>query len=369
MSLRPRDEIANLQPCPHGGINYAELRALGLTPASVLDFSVCTNPFMPPPGIKKLMNKIDISKYPDSEATELRERLAQILQITPDNILVGSGTTELIRLIALTYLAPKDPALIAAPTYGDYEVACRIAGAEPITHWAGDQDNFSLKVAEIINSIRAHRPRAIFICNPNNPTGQYLSRREVDQLAKASRDCLLIIDEAYLNFVENSWPSTDLISRGNVVLLRSLTKDYGLAGLRLGYAIASREIINNLRQVCPPWNVNTIAQKIGAAVLDKMAYREQSQKKVSRAKQFLIKELTRLGFLTLPSETNYFLVKVGSARQFRTALLKRGILVRDGTSFGLPEYVRIAPRTLPECRQLITAIESVTRCGRQPTTE
>ena len=148
-----------------------------------------------------------------------------------------------------------------------------------------------------------------------------------------------------------------------MVILRSMTKEYGLAGLRLGYTIASQEITDNLRRVCPPWNVNAVAQKIGAEVLADVDYLEQSKQKINEAKQFLIEELSRLGFQPLPSDAHYFLVKVGDARAFRTALLKRGIQVRDGTSFGLPEYVRIGPRTMPECQRLITTINELKKKG------
>jgi histidinol-phosphate aminotransferase len=211
-------------------------------------------------------------------------------------------------------------------------------------------------MATVAGLAREHRPRAIFTCNPNNPTGKYLSRREIEKLLNAIGDGLLILDEAYVAFVAKSWNSTEFISRGNVVVLRSMTKDYGLTGLRLGYAVAHREIIDTLRRVCPPWNVNIIAQKVGTAVLSNTDYLEQSLLKTREAKQFLTSELSRLGFTVLPSDAHYFLVKVGHARNFRHALLQRGIMVRDCTSFGLAEYVRIAPRTLPECERLISVI-------------
>ena len=359
MSLRPRPEIENLKACPHGGLNYAELRAVGLTPEAVLDFSVCTNPFPPSSRIRKVLHTAAIGQYPDSETTELRERLSERLAVPRDNIIAGSGTTELIRLIALAYFRPGDRVLLLEPTYGEYEIASLIVGAEPVKQKLRAEDNFAPGLAETLELIRRHHPRGVFIGNPNNPTGKYLSRREIETVRDALGDGLLVIDEAYVNFVPESWPSTGLISRGNVVILRSMTKDYALAGLRLGYAIARREIIRSLRQVCPPWNVNVMAQKIGAAVLGEADYLEQSKQKIGRAKEFLVGELSRLGCRVLPSEANFFLVRVGNAREFRTALLKHGIMVRDCASFGLPEYIRLAPRTLPECRKFITAIASV----------
>jgi len=363
LSLPPRPEIENLKICPHGALNYAELRAVGIAPESVIDFSVCTNPFMPPPRIRKMLSSIAIKQYPDCETIELRERLSEKLQVSPENILVGNGTTELIRLIALAYFRPGDFVLILEPTYGDYEVACQIAGAKLVKQWTGAENNFVPKIAETDRLIKEYHPRAVFICNPNNPTGKYLSRQNIEMVLAAINDGLLILDEAYLAFVEKTWYSLDLASQGNVVILRSMTKEYGLAGIRLGYAIAGQDIIANLRRVCPPWNVNVIAQKVGAEVLQDVEYLEKTRQKIKEAKEYLIKELSRLGFQLIPSEANYFLMQVGDAKSFRTILLRHGIQVRDCASFRLPEYVRIAPRTMPECKKLIATIGELIKKG------
>ncbi len=310
-----------------------------------------------------MLNNVAIEKYPDCEATELRQRLSERLKVPSDNILIGSGTTELIRLIALAYFRQGDNVLILEPTYGEYEVTCQIVGAKLVKQWTGAENNFAPKIAETVDLMREHHPRGVFICNPNNPTGKYFSKQEVEAVLAAIGDGLLILDEAYLAFVEKNWSSIDLVSRGNVVILRSMTKEYGLAGLRLGYTIASQEITDNLRRVRPPWNVNVVAQKVGTMVLEDVDYLEQSKQKISEAKQFLIDGLSRLDFPPLLSDAHYFLVKVGDAGAFRTALLRHGIQVRDCASFGLPEYVRIAPRTLPECQRLIVTIETLKKKG------
>ena len=359
MSLRPRPEVENLEACSHGGLNQAELRAMGFTPEAVVDFSVCSNPFMPPPEVRKVFDTIAVNRYPDSEATEFRECLSGKLEVAPDNILVGNGAVELIRLIALTYFRPGDSVLILEPTFGEYKVACQIIGAGVVSQWGREEKGFAPRIEETVNLIRRHHPRGVFVCNPNNPTGQYLSKREVEMVLDACRDGLLILDEAYVGFVDESWSSIDLIYRGNVVMVRSMTKDYALAGLRLGYAVAREEIINALRRVRPPWNVNAVAQKAGVIALDNTDHLERCKREISQAKQFLIGELYRIGFTLVPSSTNFFLVKVTDARGFRTALLRHGVLVRDCTSFGLPEYVRIAARTMPECQRLIATIQAL----------
>ncbi|MFH1382404.1 MAG: histidinol-phosphate transaminase [Chloroflexota bacterium] len=361
MPLQPRREIRKIATCPHGGPNADELRTLSLTPEQVLDFSVCCNPFPPPPGMREALPDIDISRYPDSEATELKEALSKKLGVPPANVLVGNGTTELIRLIALAYFEPGDKVLILKPTYGEYEPAARLMGADVVEQWGKEADGFQLKTAETASLIQHYQPKAVFICNPNNPTGQYFSRREIETVLAGSKDSLIVLDEAYIAFVERAWSSLGLIERENVIILRSMTKDYALAGLRLGYAVAHQKILDNLRRVRPPWNVNAIAQKAGVIALSQSNYLKDCQQRVREAKKFLVDEFTRLGFTLVPSRANFFLMKVGHATRFRTTLLRQGIMVRDCTSFGLPEYVRIGPRTLPECRQLVSAIRSLRR--------
>jgi len=284
--------------------------------------------------------------------------------VATDNILAANGSMELIRLIVLAYLGHGESTLILEPTFGEWEVACQIAGVAIFRQWAKATENFAPRVEETAALIKRHQPKAVFICNPNNPTGQYLSREEVEMVLNACANSLLVLDEAYVAFVDESWSSVDLVSRNNVVIVRSMTKDYTLAGLRLGYAIGSREIVGSLRRVCPRWNVNVMAQKAGIIMLEDADYLKQCKQKIRQAKQFLIDELCRLGFTLMPSKANFFLVKVGDAKAFRSALLRHGILVRDCTSFGLPEYVRVSPRTPPENEKLIEALKNIQNSGQ-----
>jgi histidinol-phosphate aminotransferase len=357
LPLRPRRAIAALRPVAHGGLDLTELERLGIDPAAVLDFSVSTNPFMPPPEIREMLSAVPVERYPDSSSAVLRAKLADKLSVPAENIVVGSGTTEPIRLIATAYLRRGDAALVLVPTYGEYEAAARLAGAQVVKYHAAEEDNFSPDLDAVKDLIGKRRPRVVFVCNPNNPTGKYLKRKEIVALLENMQDSLLVLDEAYVAFVAGSWNSMSLVERGNVVVLRSMTKDYGLPGLRLGYAVAASDIISVLRAGLPPWNVNIAAQEIGVAVLDEAASLEKSLGQVREAARFLAAGLSRLGFTVLPSDTHYFLVKVGDAAACRLSLLKRGLLVRDGTSFGLPAYIRVAARPLPDCRRLIDAFK------------
>lgn len=355
--LLPKQNIDKLVPGSHGGINYAELEALGINPEDVLDFSVSTNPFGPPPGIRETLQSASIDSYPDSESSELSKALAKKLGIAASNIIIGSGSTELIRMIAVAYFGTEDSILIPQPTYSEYEVACNLAGATVLKQPVGQEPDFQLNLAECLDLIKKFQPKGVFLCNPNNPTGQYLAKDEIKQILSTAKDSLIILDEAYITFTQNTWVSLDLINHDNLVIMRSMTKDYALAGLRLGYAVAAKEIISILKRVRPPWNVSSVAQKAGIFALKNDVYLEECAMKIQEAKEYLKKELKSLGLTSTPSPTNFFLVKVDNATRFRQSLLERSILVRDCTSFGLPSYIRLAPRTLNECQRLIEAIK------------
>jgi len=352
--------------CQHGGIDYGEVEMLGITPHDVLDFSANLNPFGPPPGVMETLSEVDIVHYPDSEASYLRRSLAERLEIKMENILVGSGSTELIRLAALAYFGRGDQVLIIEPTFGEYELACRIAGASVVKQQLSATDAFLLDVDETVKLIKQHRSKGIFICNPNNPTGRYFPRADFEKILDAGKDSLVVLDEAYVSFVDNPWSSLDFVAhsslrveRSNSLVLRSMTKDYAMAGLRLGYGVAKEEIIATLRRICPPWNVNALAQKAGIMAIAREGYLERCQAELRKARNYLVAEFSRLGLPPLPSEANFFLIEVGDAPGFRHELLKRGILVRDCSSFGLPQYIRIAPRTLPECQRLVAVIKEM----------
>jgi histidinol-phosphate aminotransferase len=355
LPLRPKKFIASLKTVPHGGLDAAEMERLGIDPAGVLDFSVSTNPFMPPPGVREILRSLPVERYPDSSSKLLRRKLAARLGVSPENIVAGNGTTELIRLLALAYLRRGDTTLVLEPTYGEYGAAVRLAGARAFGCRASEDADFAPDIPGVADLVRKNHPRAVFVCNPNNPTGRYLARREIETILESLGEGLLVLDEAYVAFVEKGWDSLPLTERGNVVVLRSMTKDYGLPGLRLGYAVARRDIADGLRAALPPWNVNIAAQEVGAAVLAEDAFLERSMLQLRKAASFLVAGLGRLGLTVLPSDTHYFLLKVGNAAACRLSLLRDGCLVRDASSFDLSAYVRVAARSIPECRKLIDA--------------
>ncbi|MBI3362483.1 MAG: histidinol-phosphate aminotransferase family protein [Chloroflexi bacterium] len=336
----------------HGGLNLAELRAAGLDPDSVLDFSVNVNPFGPSPLVSQALRDLDVASYPDREAIVLREALARANAVGVENLLVGNGTAELIWLAAHAFLRDGGPALIVGPTFGEYERAARAVGAEVTEVRAGPPD-FCVDVDRLIAAIESTRPRLVFLCNPNNPTGARLTGGEVWRIAAACGESFLVLDEAYRSFVTLSPFGPP--PRNNVIVMRSMTKDFALAGLRLGYALARPELVAALRAIQPPWSVNGPAQAAGLAALADLGHLRRTLQLTQEAARDLRMAMAAAGARVNESQTHFHLVEIGDGATWRAWLLRRGCLVRDCASFGLPQYVRVGTRRPGENEKLIQA--------------
>ncbi|HYU19701.1 MAG TPA: histidinol-phosphate transaminase [Chloroflexota bacterium] len=346
---------------PHGGPDYAELAGLGLQAESLIDFSVNCNPLGASPRAMRALSSVDPSRYPDRQALRLRAGLAAAHDVSPDDVLAGNGSTELIWLLASVYLDPGDVAVVVGPTFGEYEAAIRRRRAEPVIVRASAADGFRPRLEELVGVIQETRPRLVFVCNPNNPTGQALTSDELAVLLAACDETLLIVDEAYRDFADGLASALELRSDPRVVVLRSLTKSFGLGGLRLGYTIAQPSVIEAVQRAQPPWSVNAAAQTAGLAALGDTAHVAAGRQLARRAKAYLVDGLGRLGLRCLPSCTSFWLVEVGDAAELRRQLLVRGILVRDCSSFGLPKHIRLAARPLAQCEKLLSVLEYLYR--------
>jgi histidinol-phosphate aminotransferase len=187
----------------------------------------------------------------------------------------------------------------------------------------------------------------------------YLGREAVEALAGATQNGLVVLDEAYISFVKGAWKATELLALGNVIILRSMTKDYALTGLRLGYALCPGDIARALFARQPSWSINAAAQAAGLVALLDRTFLSRSLNCLEASKAYLCRELQAQGFEVLPAAANFLLVKVGDATALRHRLLVKGICVRDCSSFGLPQYIRIGLRTLPDCERLIAVLKEV----------
>jgi histidinol-phosphate aminotransferase len=348
ISVEPRPELATIAPVTHGGFN-SDL------PAGALDFSANVNPFGPSPRVWAALSTVKLGQHPDPRAAPLRQFLAALDRVDPARVLIGNGSIELIYHLAVAYLRPGDRVLVVEPTFGEYAAAARVMGAQ-VLRWRTDPERlFALDLDGLLHLAAQARPRLLFLCNPNNPSGTYYEREVVTELLLRCPETLVVLDEAFVRFVEHTWQSREL-SAPNLLVLRSLTKDYALTGLRVGYARAEPNVIAALEKVQPPWSVNALAQVAAVAAIQDEQHFRQSLASLAEAKEVFVRALSAIGLAPLPSRTHFFLLHAGMAAEWRRRLLERGLLVRDCASFGLPDYLRIAVRRPEENARLVAAL-------------
>ena len=336
----------------HGGFDFGELRSVGIDPESLVDFSVNINPYGVSPRALEALRSFDPTCYPDRHTLELREALARANDVAVEHVLAGNGAAELIWLIARTLIRPGDTILIAAPTFAEYERAARACAANVI-HVGASPPHFQVDVEEVIAQIETTQPRLVFLCNPNNPTGFHLADSAVQRIAAAKANHLLILDESYRAFVTLSpfgKPPTE-----NTIVLRSMTKDFALAGLRLGYALAQPKWINAMRSYQPPWSVNGAAQAVGLVALSDLDYVRHTLERTQHSAATLRESLIALNADVVKSSTHFCLVNVSDGGARRRQLMHNGCLVRDCASFGLLSYIRLSTR-LPEQNQKLVDV-------------
>lgn len=355
---QPRPELAGVSPVAHGALDFGELERLGLHPGEVIDFSVNGNPFGPSPRVIEAMREVVPDRYPDRESLALRRALASRHDCSVERVLVGNGVAELIWLVALAWLGPQRRALIIGPTFGEYERAARLMGASARVWQAAPECDFQIDMAGIERILTRDQPNVVFWCNPNNPTGVFIPDEALTEMAARHPAVLFVIDQAYRRFVFERPESAvaGVSSPPNALILRSMTKDYALAGLRLGYAIGHSEMIHALAAAQPPWSVNAAAQAAGLAALQDEAHLVRALEMLAAARRDLLRDLSRAGLAVQPSSTHYFLVKVGDAARFRHTLLQAGVQVRDCASFGLPAWARVATRQPDDNLRLVEAV-------------
>lgn len=362
----------------HGAIDYAELQQRGLVASQIDDFSSNVNPLGTPNFVREALATVDLAHYPDRQSLALRAALAKRHGCELEQVLVGNGSNELIHLIARALLQPNDSVLLIEPTFGEYAYASSLAGAQLLRYQATAETGFAIDLGACCHAIKQHRPRLVWLCNPNNPTGSYLNAEAVAQLQAAciAVQAYLVLDLAYADLgvrgqglgigqeagskgVLTSPQAPAPANHHQIIYLYSLTKSYALAGLRLGYVVAEPTIIAGLQRWQPQWSVNSLAQAAGLAICQQPHWLGQQLKQWWAWSEQLRQGLRQLGLKVLPSSLPFFLVEVANAQQTRSALLGHACLVRDCSSFGLPQFVRIAPRQPAANQCLLNAWRSL----------
>ena len=363
-----KDSIKNLKPCAHGGEILDAAGKSGFKREEILDFSSSVNPLGPSKkALKAAKNSFkEIPAYPDSNSNELRQAIADHFDgLSKNNVIVGNGSTELMYLFAETFMKKGDTAVIPAPTFGEYESAVRKTGETP--KFVKLDKNFNVEADVFAREMAG--AKIVFLCNPNNPTSILIPTETLKGIIEEAlaQDSLVFLDEDFLEFVENE-QALSMINKikayPNLFILRSFTKIFGLTGLRIGYGIASEEIINVLLCAKIPWNVNCLAQAAAVVALKDEEHLRVTRELIKNEKAFLSTELEKIkSFKVFPPDANFFFIDIRksglTATELKNKLLRQGILIRDCTSFrGLDEYfIRVAVKTREENERLIEALK------------
>lgn len=362
LNTAPRRCLINVTPYAPGKSIASVQRELGLK--SVIKLASNENPLGPSPKAMAVFRKCEkqCHIYPEGSSPALRDAIARFHRIKPEQVLVGNGSDELIRLLCEAFLDAEDEVVVSQYGFIRFRQQSLLMGARvieiPMVDWTHDLETMARAASA--------RTKLIFVANPNNPTGTYNTEDEVRRLLKAvPRTALVILDEAYCQFAEDwdGYPTSvpDLVrEHDNVVVMRTFSKAYGLAGLRVGYAVADPEVLSWLDRIRMPFNVNLPAQQACIEALKDAAFVRRSVSTVSVARGPLAAALREMGFSTQDSATNFLFARCPMpGREIFRALLKQGIIIRPLDEYGLNQHARITVGGREQNRQLLSALRSV----------
>ncbi len=319
----------------HGGAQDSELAQHGLRAEDVLDLSANLHPDGPHPAVIEAARSARLDRYPPSDAQPLREAVAEAHGLDPATILPTPGGTAAIHLVARAILRPGDTALIVTPTFGEYVAAVRAAGANPL-EMRTQPPTFELRLESLSRAV------ATFVGIPDNPTGRDLTRAEVVRMAEVTGGTV-VLDAAYEPFLDRDAFASDLARvSANVVAVHSMTKLHAVPGLRLGYVVASPPLIARLALLQHSWSIDAPSLEAGRVATGMHEARRSALRSMRETREWLRARWQAEGFTVAPGTANFLLVRTGDARQVREAMLSLRIVVRDATSFGLPDWLRIA---------------------------
>ncbi len=307
-------------------------------------------------------NLYKVNRYPDASSFYLKKKMARFLKVNEENLAFGNGSDELIGLAVRTFVNDGDEVIIARPTFLIYEIAAQLHNATirsvPL------RKDFKYDLRAMKGAISA-RTKIVFIANPDNPTGTYVTKDELDDFFNGIPDNVVVfLDEAYFEFARFRYPDypngLDYLKRPNVIVSRSFSKAYGLAGLRIGYCISSPEIISYLERVRDPFNVNLLAQAAALAALDDKEFVKKTLRHVSKERDNLYAAFRRMNLRYVESATNFVLVDIGrDCGAVFSRLLKEGVIVRDMKAWGLDTFIRVTIGTSEENRRFVKALEKI----------
>ncbi|MEA1964930.1 MAG: histidinol-phosphate transaminase, partial [Candidatus Aerophobetes bacterium] len=302
----------------------------------------------------------NVNLYPESSSRLLREKLAQKLNLDKEMIIIANGGDNIIDLLGLAFISKGDEVIIGEVTFPTYESVIKIMGGKIISVKLKDYRYDLEEIARRVNE----RTKLIVICNPNNPTGTTVTKEELDKfMRKVPEDVIVIFDEAYCDYVEDeNYPDSLSYVREekNAVVIRTFSKIAGLAGLRIGYALARQKLIGYLKRVVDVFSVNRLAQVAALASLGDEEHRKKVLRVNKEGKDYLYKELKRLGLFYVPTETNFIFIDLKKdTKVIFEKLLKKGVIIRPGETWGCPNFIRVTIGTPYENKKFIQTLEEV----------
>lgn len=342
----------------HGGLHDAELEALGLGPEDVVDWSSSTNPYGPAPVVLRALQEAAIGRYPDSSGRRARQALSATLGVERDALVLGNGAAELLWSLARAWLAPGRRALMVEPTFSEFGAAARAAGAELCEWRSQPDDGFRVDLDAVAERARAVGASVVYLCAPNTPTGGSVAADSIASFARAQAEVSIVLDQSFLSLSERHADASVRLP-DNVAVVRSLTKDHGIPGVRVGYLIARPELCAAIEAGRPAWSTSAFAQAAAIACCQCAEFVRESRERLLADRCALERELAELGVACFPSVTPFLIARVPQVAALRARLLERHrIVVRDCASFGLPGFMRLGAKPPAARERLLAALRS-----------
>jgi len=371
--ILPRKNIRTLKPYEPGKPIEELQREFKISAKDIIKLASNENPIGPSPkAIEAIRGKLKkLNRYPDGGCFYLKKRLGKKLGLSSENIVMGNGSDEIIDIITKAFLDESHEVIVSEPAFLEYKIITKTRGAKVITVPVKKEvvssgiSIFKYDTDKILAAI-CRNTKIIFLGNPDNPTGACLGKKELSGfLKKCPKDVIIVLDEAYRGLITSSdyADTVTYTKHRNVVILRTFSKAYGLAGLRIGYALTNKYLASWMERACQPFNVNMLAQVAALAALDDTPHLVRVKRLIEKGKRFLVKNLMRLGFDVVETPANFILFsyKGVNSTEIFSGLLQQGIIVRDMKPYGLSRLVRVTVGTMRENRRFIGALKKITR--------
>ena len=336
-------------------------RELGLTADGIIKLASNENPLGPSRAALAAMRKAlaQANLYPDGNAFYLKQKLAAKLGVTPANLVLGNGSNEILEFIGHAFIAPGAEVIVSQYCFAVYPIVTALFGGKltvvPAKNYGHDLDAMLAAITPAT--------RVVFVANPNNPTGTSARSEDLARFVSAvPANVLVALDEAYVEFLDEPLdllPEIRTGQRQNLLLMRTFSKIYGLAGLRLGYGIGHPDLIAEFEKIRQPFNINAIAQAGALAALDDTAHADKTRRINSRGLKLYARAFRKLGLEFIPSFANFILVRVGDGQRIFNDLQKLGVIVRPMGGYQLPEWIRISVGTPKENKRCLEALKTV----------